>query len=100
MPRSGEPAQSRSPEAVLFSPGSVLLLGKAFSPRELADRGAGVLLITHDLEQALAVADRVAVFYAGTTVEDADVKAFIKEETAGRNQPQAFFLGQLKAEII
>ena len=49
--------------------------------RELADQGAGVLLITHDLEQALEVADRVAVFYAGTTVEDADVKDFAREET-------------------
>lgn len=49
--------------------------------RELADQGAGVLLITHDLEQALEVADRVVVFYAGTTVEDADVKDFAKEET-------------------
>ena len=49
--------------------------------RELADGGAGVLLITHDLEQALEVADRVVVFYAGTTVEDADVKDFAREET-------------------
>lgn len=49
--------------------------------REMADNGAGVLLITHDLEQALEVADRVVVFYAGTTVEDADVKDFQKEET-------------------
>ena len=49
--------------------------------RELADQGAGVLLITHDLEQALEVADRVVVFYAGTTVEDADVADFQKEET-------------------
>ena len=49
--------------------------------RELADRGAGVLLITHDLEQALEVADRVVVFYAGTTVEDADAKDFQSEET-------------------
>lgn len=49
--------------------------------RELADQGAGVLLITHDLEQALEVADRVVVFYAGTTVEDADVKDFTREET-------------------
>ena len=49
--------------------------------REMADQGAGVLLITHDLEQALEVADRVVVFYAGTTVEDADVKDFEKEET-------------------
>ena len=49
--------------------------------RELADQGAVVLLITHDLEQALEVADRVVVFYAGTTVEDADVKDFAREET-------------------
>ena len=49
--------------------------------REMADAGAGVLLITHDLEQALEVADRVVVFYAGTTVEDASVKDFEKEET-------------------
>lgn len=48
--------------------------------RELADQGAGVLLITHDLEQALEVADRVVVFYAGTTVEDAAVSDFKKEE--------------------
>lgn len=48
--------------------------------RELADKGAGVLLITHDLEQALEVADRVVVFYAGTTVEDAAVGDFDREE--------------------
>ena len=48
--------------------------------RELADKGAGVLLITHDLEQALEVADRVAVFYAGTTVEEADAADFRSEE--------------------
>ena len=49
--------------------------------RELADQGAGVLLITHDLEQALEVADRVVVFYAGTTIEDAAVSDFQSEET-------------------
>ena len=49
--------------------------------REMADHGAGVLLITHDLEQALEVADRVVVFYAGTTVEDAAVNDFEREET-------------------
>ncbi|MDF2724636.1 MAG: oligopeptide/dipeptide transporter, ATPase subunit, partial [Paenibacillus sp.] len=37
--------------------------------RELADQGAAVLLISHDLDSALRVADRVAVLYAGTTVE-------------------------------
>lgn len=39
--------------------------------REIADEGAGVLLITHDLELALEVADRIVVFYAGTNVEEA-----------------------------
>ena len=48
--------------------------------REIADGGAGVLLITHDLELALQVADRVVVFYAGTNVEEAAVSDFQKEE--------------------
>ncbi len=44
--------------------------------RELAQEGRGVILITHDIEAALQVADRVAVFYAGTTVEIAAAKDF------------------------
>ncbi|MGH8906977.1 MAG: oligopeptide/dipeptide ABC transporter ATP-binding protein [Egibacteraceae bacterium] len=44
--------------------------------RDMADRSAGVVLITHDLLRALDVADRVAVFYAGTTVETAPATAF------------------------
>ena len=48
--------------------------------REIADGGAGVLLITHDLELALQVADRIVVFYAGTNVEEAAVSDFQKEE--------------------
>ena len=39
--------------------------------RELAQEGAAVLFITHDLELALTVAHRVAVFYAGETIEEA-----------------------------
>lgn len=49
--------------------------------RELADMGAGVLVITHDLELALEVADRIVVFYAGTTVEEANVSDFQQEST-------------------
>lgn len=49
--------------------------------RELADMGAGVLVITHDLELALEVADRIVVFYAGMTVEEAAVEDFEREET-------------------
>jgi peptide/nickel transport system ATP-binding protein len=44
--------------------------------RELADAGKAVLLISHDVETALEVADRVAVFYNGTTVEVTDAKNF------------------------
>ncbi len=39
--------------------------------RELADTGKAVLLITHDIEAALFIADRVTVFCGGVTVEDA-----------------------------
>ncbi|MDP2183495.1 MAG: ABC transporter ATP-binding protein [Actinomycetota bacterium] len=44
--------------------------------RELANDGRGVMLITHDLMAARSVADRVAVFYAGTTLEVAKSSAF------------------------
>ncbi len=44
--------------------------------RELASEGKGVILITHDIEAALQIADRVAVFYAGTTVEIAHAQDF------------------------
>lgn len=45
--------------------------------REMADRGCAVLLITHDIDLAFHVADRIAVFYAGTVVEVAPVQDFI-----------------------
>ncbi len=44
--------------------------------RELANEGRGVVLITHDIQAALQVADQIAVFYAGTTVEIAPTTAF------------------------
>ena len=44
--------------------------------RAFANRGGGVLLITHDLELALRVADRVAVFRDGTVVEETAVESF------------------------
>ncbi len=39
--------------------------------REMADQKKAVILITHDIDLAFEFADRVAVFYAGTTVETA-----------------------------
>lgn len=44
--------------------------------RTFADDGGGVLLITHDIELALRVADRVAVFKDGTVVEETSVASF------------------------
>ena len=44
--------------------------------QEIAQQGAGVLLITHDLELALTIAQKVAVFYAGETVEEAGAEDF------------------------
>jgi|HigsolmetaAR204D_1030405.scaffolds.fasta_scaffold00005_53 peptide/nickel transport system ATP-binding protein len=39
--------------------------------RSMADRNCGVLLITHHIEAALSVADRIVVLYAGTMAEEA-----------------------------
>lgn len=44
--------------------------------RAFADGGGGVMLITHDIELALTVADRVAVFRDGTVVEETAVASF------------------------
>jgi len=44
--------------------------------RELADDGRAILMITHDIEAALKIADKVAIFYAGTTFEVANVQDF------------------------
>lgn len=44
--------------------------------RSFADEGGAVMLITHDIELALRVADRVAVFKDGTVVEETAVTNF------------------------
>lgn len=44
--------------------------------RGLADEGRGVLLITHEISGALAVADRVVVVDRGRTLEEAPASAF------------------------
>jgi len=53
--------------------------------RQLADQGRGVVLITHDIAAALKIADRVAVFYAGTVVEIAPSSDFHGEGSALRH---------------
>ena len=49
--------------------------------RAFADEGGGVMLITHDIELALRVADRVAVFQDGTVVEETSVESFNSSDT-------------------
>lgn len=44
--------------------------------RTFANTGAGVILITHDLELAVRVADRVAVFKEGRIVEETSASSF------------------------
>ena len=44
--------------------------------RSIADSGCAILMITHDIEAALKIADKIAVFYAGTTLEVANVSDF------------------------
>ncbi|MDY2735395.1 ABC transporter ATP-binding protein, partial [Intestinibacter sp.] len=45
--------------------------------REIADSGCAVLMITHDITAALKIADKVAIFYAGSTLEVANKSDFI-----------------------
>ncbi|KIR03360.1 Dipeptide transport ATP-binding protein DppD [Lachnospiraceae bacterium TWA4] len=63
--------------------------------RRMADEGAGILLITHDIDLALNVADRVSVFYAGTIVETAPTKDFIEGKDALRHPYSKAFIDAL-----
>lgn len=63
--------------------------------REMADRGCGVLLITHDIDLALRSADRIAVFYAGTVVEEAWTEDFHTGKEALRHPYSRAFLDAL-----
>jgi len=53
--------------------------------RELADEGRAVLLITHELDLAFKIADRIAVFYAGMTIETAPAQDFVTGKDALRH---------------
>lgn len=63
--------------------------------KELAEEGCAVLLITHDIDLAFQVADKIAVFYAGTTVEVAPVSDFIEGKEALRHPYSKAFLDAL-----
>lgn len=53
--------------------------------RAMADAGKGVVLITHDIDLAFHIADRIAVFYAGSTVETAPAADFRRGPEALRH---------------
>ncbi len=63
--------------------------------RELADKGAAVLLITHDIDLAFNVADRIAVCYAGTIVEIAPTSDFVSGKDALRHPYSKAFIDAL-----
>lgn len=63
--------------------------------RELADSGCAVLLITHDIDLALQVADQIAIFYAGTILEIASVEDFMEEGKSLRHPYSKAFLAAL-----
>lgn len=53
--------------------------------RECADKGAGVIIITHDIDTAVRYADKIAIFFSGTTLETAPSSDFSKGEEAFRH---------------
>lgn len=61
--------------------------------RELANQGKGVLLITHDIDLAINIADKIAIFYDGRVVETAETKYF-KENGDGLKHPYSKALFQ------
>jgi|SRR5690554_1923641 len=44
--------------------------------KQLSKANSGVMFITHDIHAALKIADRIAVFYAGETIEVANIEDF------------------------
>ncbi len=60
--------------------------------RRMADEGKGIILITHDIDLAINIADKIAIFYDGKVVETAATKIF-KGDGTGLCHPysQALF---------
>lgn len=61
--------------------------------KEMAQDGAAVLLITHDLELAIEMADRILVFYDGTILEEVKPENF----RGGTESERAIHAGALPA---
>jgi peptide/nickel transport system ATP-binding protein len=59
--------------------------------QELAAEGIGILIITHDLEMALKIADKIVVFYEGRSVEEISVEKFNSIENLKHPFTRALF---------
>ena len=53
--------------------------------RDIADSRRAILMITHDIMAALKIADKVAIFYAGSTLEIANTSDFKQKEVELRH---------------
>ena len=53
--------------------------------RDIADSGRAILMITHDIMAALKIADKVAIFYAGSTLEIANTSDYKQKEVELRH---------------
>lgn len=59
--------------------------------KEMAEDGAAVLLITHDLELALETADRILVFYEGRILEEVEPQDFKEGKNLRTPYTQALY---------
>jgi peptide/nickel transport system ATP-binding protein len=59
--------------------------------QELANEGMGILIITHDLDVALKIANRIVVFYDGVTIEDLCTDDFCSLENLNHPYTKALF---------
>ena len=59
--------------------------------KEMAQDGAAVLLITHDLELAIEMADRILVFYDGTILEEVKPENFREGRNLNEPYTQALY---------
>ena len=59
--------------------------------QELAREGMGILIITHDLDMALKIANRIVVFYDGITIEDLSTDDFSSIDNLNHPYTKALF---------
>jgi peptide/nickel transport system ATP-binding protein len=59
--------------------------------KQIAQGGAGILLITHDLELCIDYVDRIVVFYSGTTIEDLPASDFLDKNSLRHPYTKALF---------